>query len=98
MSNVIMAAETEDDRAACLTRPNFCVKERVVTSAGGSVRNTTVLQRVNEAKALDWIKARQREFERSGHNREFDYYWGSSSKTTGCAPEFAHRWWIEWAP
>lgn len=50
---------------------------------------------VTEAAALDFIKAEQRKFERSGHNREFDYWWGANAASPGCASEFVTRWTIE---
>ena len=78
-----------------LTRPNFTVVRRTVDKRGKSVQNGNALVRVTEAAALDFIKAEQRKFERSGHNREFDYWWGANAASPGCTSEFVTRYTIE---
>lgn len=93
--NELTKRESEMPQADPLTKPNFKVVRRLVNKQGNSIGIATPLQRVREGKALDYIKEQQRTFERSGHNREFDYYWAANSESPGCASEFVTRWTIE---
>jgi len=82
----------EDDP---LARSHFKVTQRVVDKRGNGVSRGDVLKGVTEAKALDFIKAEQCKFERSGHNKEFDYFWGANAAAPGCCVEHVSRWTIE---
>jgi hypothetical protein len=77
------------------TRHQFQVRVRVVDKNGGSIRNSVAVPRSTGEQALDYIKREQRKFERCGHNREFDYYWGANAEVPGCASAYVTRWTIE---
>lgn len=95
MASTLTTYESQIPRDDPLTKAIFKVVLRVVDKRGNSVRHSDVLKNITESKALDFIKAEQRKFERSGHNKEFDYFWGASAAASGCAPEHVSRWTIE---
>jgi hypothetical protein len=95
MASELVTYESQIPRDNPLTKPIFKVVLRVVDKMGNSVRKGAAVQNLTEAKALDFIKAEQRKFERSGHNKEFDYFWGANSASPGCASEYVTRWTIE---
>ncbi|MBL8845456.1 MAG: hypothetical protein JNN24_06760 [Hyphomicrobium zavarzinii] len=76
-------------------QPIFQVRVRVVDQRGVAARNFIAMPRSTGEQVLTFIKAEQRKFERSGHNREFDYFWGANAETPGCASEHVTRWTIE---
>lgn len=76
-------------------QPIFQVRVRVVDRNGAAVRSYVAIPRSTGELALSYIKTEQRKFERSGHNREFDYFWGANADAPGCASKWVTRWMIE---